>query len=317
MVASLVELFRTLASFAPARRDLAGAPWEAYVDWAIANGLGPLAAYNLEYRLGGAGAPEWARDRLLSVYQGSLNDNVMRLVNFKRALAGLEGRKVVLLEAASFAEALYPHVGFRPVPYLRVAVGRGEVEGLAGFLGQSEFRPAPDLADPAGADRALTDDRTQVFVHGGLLDDGPLFRALALPVFGPSAYRLDLEDAVLSLCHQQARRGYEVEAVGFVDLRELLLGAPSVSGAYSRPCDFALLRTRAKALSLERALYASASIVGRLFPDAAEVARRAAPELGLAARGLLDAVVVAPLSEPGRTRTLRGADQVRRALAGG
>src|SRR5690348_14686047 len=112
---TLLDTFRVLSSFERPRQSLAGAPWEEYVDWAIAQGLAPLAAYNLEYRLAGADAPEWARDRLLSVYQGSLNDNVMKLVNFKRAVDELEGRRVVLLGAASYAESLYPHVAFRPV----------------------------------------------------------------------------------------------------------------------------------------------------------------------------------------------------------
>ncbi len=53
--------------------------------------------------------------QLLSVYQGTANDNVMKLVNFKRVVDDLEGRKVVLLGGASFAEALYPHIAFRPV----------------------------------------------------------------------------------------------------------------------------------------------------------------------------------------------------------
>ena len=101
MATSLLELFRTLSSFAPARTDLRSADWERYVDWAIAQGLAPLAAYNLEYRLGPSGAPQWARDRLLSVYQGSANDNVMKLVNFKRAVDELEGRRVVLLGAVA------------------------------------------------------------------------------------------------------------------------------------------------------------------------------------------------------------------------
>jgi hypothetical protein len=313
---SFLSLFRTLASFDPARRDLSAAPWEPFVDWAIAQGLGPLAAYNLEYRLTGAGAPEWARDRLLSIYQGTLNDNVMRLVNFKRALDGLEGRKVVLLDGASFAESLYPHIAFRPVPYLRLLVRPEDLGPLVGFLGESEYRPAPELKDPAGADRALTDDRTQLFLHGGLLDPGLLERAEAMPVFGPSAYRLGLEDAVLALCHEQAARGYEVEALGFIDLRELLLGSPSMAGAYSRPPDFTELLARAKALKVERALYASVSIVARLFPEAAQAAARATPEFGFATRTLLDTLLVAPAADLGKTRAVRGLDQVRRVLAG-
>ena len=61
MPATLTDMFRTLTSFAPVRVDLRGGPWEEYVARAIGQGLAPLSAYNLEYRLGGAGAPDWAR----------------------------------------------------------------------------------------------------------------------------------------------------------------------------------------------------------------------------------------------------------------
>src|SRR5215469_5650476 len=136
MAPSLLDTFRVLASFSPPRASLRGAPWDDYVDWAISQGLAPLAAYNLEYRLGGGAAPEWARDRLLSVYQGELNDNVMKLVNFKRAVDELEGRRIVILGAASYAEALYPHVAFRPVPDLDLLLPFTELDAFAGFLGR-------------------------------------------------------------------------------------------------------------------------------------------------------------------------------------
>ena len=159
---SLLDLFRTLSNFAPTRVSLRGAPWEEYVDWAIVNGLAPLAAYNLEYRLAGGGAPEWARDRLLSVYQGSVNDNVMKLVAFKRSVDELEGRRVLLLGAASFAESLYPHVAFRPVPEVRLRVEANEVRPFSNFLGEAGFQPlegaegAEGAAAAAGGEGATT-----------------------------------------------------------------------------------------------------------------------------------------------------------------
>ena len=110
MAPSLLDTFRILASFSPARVSLRGAPWEGYVDWAIANGLAPLAAYNLEYRLGGGSAPEWARDRLLTVYQGSLNDNVMKLVNFKRAVDELALEQVAQAVTATVLRISIPPV---------------------------------------------------------------------------------------------------------------------------------------------------------------------------------------------------------------
>src|SRR5215813_3688588 len=130
MAPSLLDTFRVLASFSPARTSLRGAPWEQYVDWAIAQGLAPLAAYNLEYRLAGGGAPEWARDRLLSIYQGSLNDNVMKLINFKRAIDDLQGERIILLDGASFSESLYPHIAFRPVPDIHLLLARASIGRL-------------------------------------------------------------------------------------------------------------------------------------------------------------------------------------------
>lgn len=172
---SLLELFRTLASFSPPKGSLADAPWEAYVDWAIAQGLAPLAAYNLEYRLGGAGAPEWARDRLLSVYQGSVNDNVLKLVNFKRAADGLEGRRLLVLGGAAFAEALYPHVAFRPVIDLELLLHPEDVSPLSKHLSEARFLPAKQGELPPGAERDLFDGNTHLYLYTSLL--GPRSRA--------------------------------------------------------------------------------------------------------------------------------------------
>ncbi len=319
---SLADTFRTLAAFEPSRADLTDAPWDEYVDWAIAQGLAPLAAYNLEYRLGGAGAPEWARDRLLSVYQGSLNDNVMKLVNFKRALDALEGRRIVVLGGASFAESLYPHVAFRPVVDLRLLVRPRDLDGLAGWLARADFRPDRSATDPAGAARILSDGRTQLLLHAGLLGDAALdealvSRAIPMRVYGPSVFRLELEDALLALCLEHARFGYDVPTLSFVDLRELLLGAPMLAGPYSRPFDPAVLHARAREWRIGRALYASTAIASRLFPELSDAAARAAPKLRAATRTLLDRLVVDPASTIGRSRSMRGSDRLRRLLAGG
>ena len=77
MPPTFLDTFRVLASFAPARQSLKGAPWEAYVGWAVANGLAALAAHNLEYRLAGGDAPDWVRDQLRfqSTKRTAINDN--------------------------------------------------------------------------------------------------------------------------------------------------------------------------------------------------------------------------------------------------
>jgi len=320
MAPSLLDTFRILASFSPARASLRGAPWDEYVDWAISQGLGPLAAYNLEYRLGGASAPEWAKDRLLSVYQGSLNDNVMKLVNFKRAVDELQGRRIVLLGAASYAEALYPHVAFRPVLDLDLLLPASDLDGLAGFLAQSEFK----LVASHPRLRILSDGRTQITLHGGLLGPGfesedreLLDRALPVRAFGPSFFRLAAEDALLASILEQAHAGYSIPTITFVDLRELILGAPSMHGADSRPLDLAQVRERARRWRVQRAVYASTRIVAALFPETASLVESLTHDLRPATRALLDGLVVAPLAQLGRMRETRGAERLRRLLTGG
>ena len=322
---SLLELVRTLSAFAPARVNLRRAPWDTYVDWAIANGLGPLAAYNLEYRLTGGGAPEWVRDRLLSVYQGSVNDNVMKLVAFKRAVDELQGRRILLLGAASHAEVLYPHIAFRPVTEVRLHVSPADLDPFTGFLRGEGFRLLEgELPKEEGAVRGLTDDHLIVLLYDSLL--GPkraeaeaqlVARAQPVKVYGPSMFRPELEDAILLLCLEQARAGYQVPLVTFVDLREMLTGARHVNTVYSRPPDLEVLKKRAAEWRIERALYTSLSITGRLLPETEEATRAAMPELRGASKALLDRLVVEPVTALGGMRVVRGVDRLRRLLAGG
>ena len=317
MPTSLLDLFRVLSSFEPPRRSLADAPWEQYVDWSIAQGLAPLAAYNLEFRLAGADAPEWARDRLLSIYQGSINDTLMKLMSFKAAVGAITGERLLLLGVASFLESLYPQVGFRPLPEIELlAKGSGQ-DALLAALHEAHFR------EESREDTILilSDTRTQVRLLSALLptrpEDEALFqRARPIAVYGPSVFRLDLEDAILALALAQARTGYQLPMISFVDLRELLNGAPSVNGPYSRAPNWELLKKRAASWHIERALFASVAIVGRLFPEAASAAESAKPALRPPSRNLLDRVIIAPVSTLGRTRVIRGADRLTRLLVG-
>lgn len=321
MATSMLDLFRVLSAFAPGRVDLKDAPWEAYVDWAIAQGLAPLAAYNLEYRLGHCGAPQWAKDRLLSIFQGTANDNVMKLVNFKRSVDDLEGRRIALLGAGSFAESLYPHVAWRPVIDLRLLVPPRDVDPLVSWLRRAEFKPDETTAAPSG-ERVLSDTRTLIFVHGTLLNDPAhdaemLARAHKLKVYGPSMLRLDLEDSLLTQALLMARAGFEVPMLEFIDLRELVLGAPSMGGDYSREPRADELLARAKTYGVERALWAALGVVERLFPETEQAVARLRPSLMLPTRELLTRLVVTPLSEVGRMEAFRGEDTLRQLLTGG
>jgi hypothetical protein len=321
MAVSMLELFRTLTSFSPPRADLRDAPWEDFTDWALAQGIASLAAYNLEYRLGPSGSPEWVRHRLLALYQGLANDNVMKLVNLKRAIDDLEGRKIVLVGAVSFAESLYPHVAFRPVIDARLLVPATDVEPLAAWLRRSEFKQDDTVKDRAGATKVLTDTRTLIFLHGGLGPDAAenqalLSRVLPMRPFGPSAFRLDLEDALLVHVLFMARQGFEVPMLEFLDLRELVLGAPSMGGVYSRPIDAGVVLARAKAWRLERGLYTALSVVEQLWPETAAAVKPLKPDLSFPVRELLERVAVAPLAQVGRTEGFKGEEALRSLLAG-
>jgi hypothetical protein len=308
-VLSLLDLFRSLSSFAPQRVDLSRAPWDEYVEWAVGHGLAPLAAYNLEYRFAGGGAPEWARERMLGIYQGLLNDNVLKLVNFKRSVGELEGRRIAVIGAAAFAESLYPHVAFRPVIEIRLLLAPADIQGLAGYLKNNEFKPAPPPeGEPLAPELVVSDGRTAILLHGQLTPDdrAVLARAEPVKVYGPSIFRLAREDALLVQVLMTLRAGFDIPFIEWVDARELM----------SSELDVRAVLERAQAWKLERALYAAAQVVSRLFPDAAAAAARVSPELALPLRKLLDLAVVDPVAVVGKERTLRGAEALRAALAG-
>lgn len=307
---ALLDLFRLLTSFSPKRQSLAKAPWEDFVDWAVPQGLAPLAAYNLEYKFAGGGAPEWARDRLLGIYQGLLNDNVMKLVNFKRSVDALEGRRVVMLGAATFAETLYPHVAFRPVAELRLFMPAADVQPMAGFLKHAEFKPIDTPADEGlPPELVVSDTRTAILLHGKLTGDARedaalLERAERAKVYGPSMYRLKREDALLVELLFISRAGFDVPFIEWVDLREL---------AFSIADPGAVLQ-RAKTWKLQRALYVAMHGVARLFPDAAEAAAKLTPDLSLPVRKVLDVSVVDQVAVVGKRSTTRPAEALRAAL---
>ena len=283
---------RALTAFSKESVDLSQLDWEALVPFLIAHGVAPLAAYNLEYRLGDCGAPEWAVHHLLSIYQGTANDNVMKLWSMKRVLAPLEGRRLVLLGALSSIEALYPHLAFRPLPEVRLTVAPRDVEPLSGYLQRMGLSLEASLRDDAGAEHAFSDTRTIVFLHERLsanptADAALRERSVPLPVFGPSAHRLTSEDAVLFQVWLFARSGFAMPLIEHVDLRELLLGAPSLGGAYSTPPDASTVLARARELGLTRALFVAMQLQTLFFPEVASTAAALTPKLGSFSRGIL------------------------------
>lgn len=296
-----------------------GFPWEAVADLAVAQGLAPLLAYHVEYQLAGAGAPQEVRDALLGHYHATVTDNVYKLVQLRKLLAGAPEVPVVLLSGAAYVDALYPHGAFRPLPELRLAARRTDFQRLALAGAPLEFRPEPQ---PDGA-VALTDGRTLVWLHDDLFG-GPdpvaalgavHGRGIPAKVFGPRVVRPALEDALLSQVALLSRAAFAAPLIQLVDLRELALGAPGQAGTWHGRPDREVLGARAVAAGLSRALFCALEILARLFPEAAEAARGLVPELPETVRAEVEAGVVQPGSrlrtgpeEPAR------ADEVRRLV---
>ena len=303
----------------PPRTSLRGAPWEEYVDWAIAQGLAPLAAYNLEYRLGGGGAPEWARDRLLRIYQGSLNDNVMKLVNFKRAVDELEGRAHRAARAAhpSPRRSTRTSASGPVLEIAAAAAARWTWTGFAGLPRAAEFKPESTIptaarcaCSPMGARRSTLTRR--LLGPGCEAEDrassSARCRSRLRPVLLPAR---SWRTRCCSPCLEQARAGYHVPLLTFVDLRELLHGAPSMqrrllARRWTSPAPASArsaLAARARALRLDphrrRALPRDAR---RSSTPCAPDLRRGHPRAARAAGGR-------PLAQLGRMRETRGAER--------
>lgn len=315
-------LLLQLSSFRPARVRASADAWQALTQLAPMHGLAPLVAYNLEYRLAGANAPQVVRDVLMSHYQGVLADNVFKFVGLKKALAECPDRLVMLLDAAAFADTLYPHVAFRPATELRLLVQPGDLEAVQRGFDAAGYSPVRE-SDPLGGAAVATDQRTRIVLHTRLFPDaraaeeaGIWSRALPAKAFGSNARRPALEDALLSAVLFQARQGFDAPLLGLVDLRELARGAPDLGGPYSQPPDAAAVLARAKTFKLERALWTGMELVASIFPEYAEAARKLQPALRPATQALLRRALLDPLLDLQRTRAPRGLDRLRKLLAG-
>ena len=131
----------------PARRPACGAPWPRssppsapsppssrppscrpatstqLAQVLVAHGLAPLASYQVRaHPARRRPAGPLPRGAAGPVYQGIVNDNVLRLVTLRNALKDVPEVPVVLLDGAAYVDWLYPHMAWRPVCDLRLAV---------------------------------------------------------------------------------------------------------------------------------------------------------------------------------------------------
>jgi hypothetical protein len=301
----LLDALRALASFSPPA-SLPACDLSLLADVLEAHGLAPLASHNVENRPLGAGLPDGFRERLLTSYQGVVNDTLVKLVALRRLLREAADVPVVFLEAAAYLDWLYPHMAYRPVGDLRLAL-RGE----DGARFAERVKGALELV------RTEHEGRTAVFTDGNTLTlvcqeglfpgapaDAPLFaRSTPYRAFGPAAARPSPEDAVLSTVGEQALQGLLAPLLTYVDLRELL----------RLDLDAAYLASRAAALGLSRALHGATLLAAHFFPEVADAASRVRPPLSFAERVAVERIVEAG-KDPARLRHLRGADEAARLV---
>lgn len=310
-----------LTRFDPPAAFEAPADWNAAVRFLAHHGLAGIVAYNLTYRLPVQAAPATVRDVLLGYHQGTVNDNVFKLVTLKGTLKGLGDTPVILLDAASFADGLYPHIGFRPIPDLRLLVREEDLPAVATGVGREGFAPAEaDEPDPDGPAAVLSNGQFYLKLYTHLLPTGgeeKLFgRGVRARAYGPSAWKLAAEDALLVHVLSLARRGFVAPLVELVDLRELVRGEAGPSSGPGASLDPGVVVERAAAVGAARALYAGIQLVRWYFPEVETRAQGLLPELGVTVRGLLDTAVVEPARDPERERRLRGLDRLVRHLIG-
>ncbi len=302
----LLDALRALAAFEPPSR-LPPCDLGELADVLEAHGLAPMASYHLESRPIGAGLPDDFRERLLALYQGTLNDNVMRLLTLRTALREIDGIPIVLLEGAAYVDWLYPHLAFRPVGDVRLAVRGADGARFAEAAARAEFRPAG--TGPGGRTATFSNGQIEIrlqegIVPGGLADEELFALRRPYPAFGPAAARPSPEDALLCTVADQAQLGLHAPLVTFVDLRELV-ASPGL--------DAGRIRARAEAAGLSRGLHGALALLAHFFPEAAGRAASLRPALPAAERAAVDAVVDAA-RDPGRLRHLRGAEAAARLL---
>ena len=300
----LLDALRALTSFSPPEA-LPDCEPGLLADVLEAHGLAALASWQLEQRKLGAQAPEALRERLLTSFQGTINDNLQKVMTLRALLRDVEGLTVVVLEAAAYVDWLYPHLAFRPLGDVRLAVPTAEGQR---FVDAVKAEWSIVRTEHEGRTVVFTNEKASISIQEGLWPSGPedaaLFaRATPYRVFGPSAHRPSAEDALLGTVAEQALLGLHAPLVTFVDVRELL----------AQPLDPEYLKARAASLRLERALHGSMLLVAHFFPETADTAALLRPELGVAERLAVERVVEAA-KDPARLRSLRGADAAARLV---
>jgi hypothetical protein len=306
---ALLDALRAITAFEPPD-ELPPCDLEELAGVLDAHGLAPLASYHLETRRLGAQVPPWFRERLLPLYQGTVNDNVFKLMTLKGAVRGVDVPAVVL-DGAAYVDWLYPHLAFRPIGDLRLAVRADDGERFAEQLAAAGFGSV--TTGEGGHTASLSDGRLDIRIQEGIvagraLDAGLFDRRDPYPALGPAMARPAADDALLCTVADLAAMGLHGPLLLYVDLRELL-SLPEL-GSSAR---IASVVERAGRLGLSRALHGACALAARFFPQVRDAAEALSPVLGPAERVAVAAVVDAA-SDPARLRVPRGTQELARKV---
>ena len=244
---------------------------------------------------------------MLALYQGVVNDNVYRVMTLRGALKASEV-PVVVLGGLAAVDWIYPHLAFRPLGDIRLAVRGDDGARFAEAAKGTGFHL--EDADAGGRGAAFSDDRVRFTIQEGLWQGAPpdadLFaRGVRLPALGPRILRPSPEDMLLATVAEQAEQGLYAPLITFVDLRELLRLDP--------PLDSRYVKERAAALGLARALHGSLALLSLHFPGVADAARALTPTLSAPERAAVEAVVHSA-RDLSRLSHLRGAETAARMV---
>ncbi len=303
-MSDLLPALRVLASFEPVP-SLPPCDLEALAPVLVAHGLAPLASWHAEQTRLGAGLPEPFRERLLGFYQGTVNDNVLRMVTLRNTLRDVTV-PAVLLEAAAYVDWLYPHLAWRPVGGLRLAIRGADGAAFAASVARGGLRPI--ATGEEGRTATFSDGHVELSIQEGLwpgaAEDAALFaRARAAPVYGPTAARPAPEEALLCAVGDLAQDALWAPLIRYVDLRELVRLGP----------DAGAVRERAERLGLARALHGATLLLAWFFPELADAAAALRPPLGALERAAVERVVDGA-RDPARLRHLHGAEAAARLV---
>jgi hypothetical protein len=304
---ALLDALRALTSFDPPS-TIPPCDLDELAEVLDVHGLAPLASFHLEQRSLGAGVPERVRERLLPIYQGVVNDNVLKLVTLKQALADVDV-PVIVLGGAAYLDWLYPHLAFRPVGDPRLMVqgddGARFVEAIA-----AHFKP--EATGAGGHTMRLTNGQFELAIQEGVVrgrgdDLGAFERRTPFPAVARCLSRPSAADALLVAVADLGLAGLSAPLLEYVDVRELVLLIP--------PAEAPAVRARAVAAGLDRALYGALEVARHYFPEIAGNAAALTPDLGRAERIAVEQVA-APPKDPTRLRALRGSEAAARLVVG-